>query len=96
MNTLNRRQTTHSEPSAADRRALPQMAQKPAESESETASHSPRLLREAAREAGLFQRSVMGHLDHEGWSSRVLADGQRLADLLSEMGFSPKVVKLRR
>jgi hypothetical protein len=49
----------------------------------------PRLLRDAAREAGLFQRSVLGHLDHEAWVNRVRADGQRLADLLWEMGFSP-------
>lgn len=47
------------------------------------------LLRNAAREAGLFQRSVLGHLDHKDWVNRVRADGQHLIDLLSEMGFSP-------
>jgi hypothetical protein len=47
------------------------------------------LLRDAAREAGLFQRSALGHLDHKDWSNRVRADGQRLIDLLRDMGFSP-------
>lgn len=48
-----------------------------------------RLLRDAAREAGLFQRSALGHLDHKDWSNRVRADGQRLVNLLRDMGFSP-------
>ncbi|WP_404482099.1 hypothetical protein [Novosphingobium sp. BL-52-GroH] len=47
------------------------------------------LLRDAVREAGLFQRSVLGHLDHNGWVDRVQADGQRLIDLLAEIGFVP-------
>ncbi|WP_156370316.1 hypothetical protein [Novosphingobium sp. Leaf2] len=47
------------------------------------------LLRSAACEAGLFQRSALGHLDHKTWMSRVMADGQRLTDLLWEMGFTP-------
>jgi hypothetical protein len=50
---------------------------------------SVRLLREAAGGAGSFQRSVVGHLDHGDWLNRVRADGQRLIDLLSEMGFHP-------
>ena len=49
----------------------------------------PRLLRDAVREAGLFQRSVLGHLDHKEWQDRVRADGQRLMDLLAEIGFQP-------
>jgi hypothetical protein len=47
------------------------------------------LLRTAAREAGLFQRSVLGHLDHHDWLNRVRNDGQRLTDLLRDMGFIP-------
>ncbi|MEZ0133250.1 MULTISPECIES: hypothetical protein [Novosphingobium] len=47
------------------------------------------LLRDAVREAGLFQRSVLGHLDHKEWRDRVRADGQRLMDLLAEIGFRP-------
>lgn len=50
---------------------------------------SPHLLRDTARAAGMFQRSVLGHLDHKEWLGRVRADGQRLMDLLSEMGFTP-------
>jgi hypothetical protein len=50
---------------------------------------SIRLLREVAGSAGSFQRSVVGHLDHGDWLNRVRTDGQRLIDLLSEMGFNP-------
>jgi len=60
---------------------------------------STALLRAAAREAGLFQRSVLGHLDHHDWSNRVHADAQRLTDLLQDMGFRPsegRVNKLRQ
>ncbi|KMS52949.1 hypothetical protein V474_25310 [Novosphingobium barchaimii LL02] len=49
----------------------------------------PHLLRDTARTAGMFQRSVLGHMDHKEWLGRVRADGQRLMDLLSEMGFNP-------
>jgi len=47
------------------------------------------VLRDAARTAGMFQRSVLGHLDHKEWLGRVRADGQKLIDLLTEMGFTP-------
>lgn len=50
---------------------------------------SGKLLKEAAREAGLFQRSVLGLMDHKDWTNRVSADGQRLVDLLHDMGFMP-------
>lgn len=56
---------------------------------SEVEQPSSKLLRDAVREAGLFQRSVLGHLDHKGWLDRVQADGQRLIDLLAEIGFVP-------
>lgn len=52
---------------------------------------SIRLLREASGAAGSFQRSVVGHVDHGDWLNRVRADGQRLIDLLYEMGFNPSV-----
>ncbi|PNU05618.1 hypothetical protein [Novosphingobium guangzhouense] len=55
----------------------------------ETDALSARLLRDAVREAGLFQRSVLGHLDHKEWRDRVFADGQRLIDLLATIGFRP-------
>ncbi|GEM_PF-2705259 len=48
-----------------------------------------RLLAEAVRAAGQFQRSALGHMDHENWLDRVKSDGQRLADLLKQMGFTP-------
>jgi hypothetical protein len=32
---------------------------------------------------------VLGHLDHKEWRDRVRADGQRLMDLLAEIGFRP-------
>lgn len=54
------------------------------------------LLRSAACEAGLFQRSALGHLDHKTWMSRVMADGQRLTDLLWEMGFTPATAEPHR
>ncbi|WP_134095512.1 hypothetical protein [Novosphingobium sp. PhB55] len=47
------------------------------------------LLGDSVRAAGQFQRSALGHMDHENWIERVRADGQRLMDLLSQMGFSP-------
>ncbi|MYL98244.1 hypothetical protein GR702_10750 [Novosphingobium sp. FGD1] len=52
------------------------------------------LLLEATRTAGMFQRSALGHLDHHAWLDRVQSDGQRLIDVLSQMGFRPKVEKL--
>lgn len=71
-------------PIAAVSRRAP-LAVKPVE----VAELSPTLLRDAVREAGLFQRSVLGHLDHKEWRDRVRADGQRLIDLLAEIGFRP-------
>lgn len=50
---------------------------------------SPAQVREASRAAGQFQRSALGHLNHQGWSDRMRCDGQRLMDLLIEMGFTP-------
>lgn len=47
------------------------------------------LLLEATRVAGMFQRSVLGHLDHHEWLDRVGKDGQRLIDVLAQMGFVP-------
>ncbi|MFK4871836.1 hypothetical protein [Novosphingobium sp. ZW T3_23] len=48
-----------------------------------------RLLGDSVRAAGQFQRSALGHMDHENWLERVLDDGQRLVDLLVQMGFTP-------
>lgn len=48
-----------------------------------------RLLGDSVRAAGQFQRSALGHIDHEHWLERLRADGQRLVDLLTQMGFSP-------
>lgn len=85
-----RRDTTQLERSAIAR-ATPEFApesvatQPPIADEAFTA----RLLRDAVREAGLFQRSVLGHLDHKEWRDRVRADGQRLVDLLAQIGFQP-------
>lgn len=45
------------------------------------------LLLEATRTAGMFQRSALGHLDHHAWLDRVQSDGQRLIDVLTQMGF---------
>jgi hypothetical protein len=82
INTLNR---NHGQ-TPAKRTVAPLVAEpKPVEAEVLNA----RLLRDAVREAGLFQRSVLGHLDHKEWRDRVRLDGQRLIDLLSEIGFTP-------
>lgn len=91
-NTLNRasRNTVRSRAMLpAERAALTQMAAEPTRAPLETDALSARLLRDAVREAGLFQRSVLGHLDHKEWRDRVCADGQRLIDLLSKIGFQP-------
>lgn len=50
---------------------------------------SAKMLQNATREAGAFQRSALGHIEHRDWLDRVRADGQRLTDLLREMGFIP-------
>jgi hypothetical protein len=47
------------------------------------------VLLEATRAAGAFQRSALGHLDHHEWSDRVRSDGQRLINVLTEIGFQP-------
>ena len=51
------------------------------------AGGSSSLLLEAARDAGTFQRSALGHLEHPEWLARLRADGRRLADVLLAMGF---------
>jgi hypothetical protein len=48
------------------------------------------LLLDATRTAGMFQRSALGHLDHHAWLDRVQSDGQKLMDVLSQMGFRPR------
>lgn len=70
-----------------DLKDLPRVARRPVAVDADAAANH--LLRDAAREAGLFQRSALGHLDHKDWSNRVRADGQRLINLLCDMGFSP-------
>lgn len=47
------------------------------------------VLLEATRAAGAFQRSALGYLDHHEWSDRVRSDGQRLINVLTEIGFQP-------
>lgn len=47
------------------------------------------MLADSVRAAGQFQRSALGHMDHEHWLARVRTDGQKLIDLLAQMGFSP-------
>ncbi len=84
INTLNR----NNGKTPAPRVVAPLVAEpKPVEADALNA----RLLRDAVREAGLFQRSVLGHLDHKEWRDRVRMDGQRLIDLLAEIGFSPSL-----
>lgn len=51
------------------------------------------LLLEATRTAGMFQRSALGHLDHHAWLDRVQSDGQKLIDVLAQMGFHPRSAK---
>lgn len=55
----------------------------------DAAAMPARLLIEATRYAGMFQRSTLGHLDHHSWFDRVQNDGQRLIDVLTRMGFRP-------
>lgn len=49
------------------------------------------LLAQAARTAGLFQRSALGHLEHPDWHSRFEADGKALAEALGALGFVANV-----
>ncbi|HUD94586.1 hypothetical protein [Sphingobium sp.] len=68
------------------RASVGQVKNEPARSDG-FAGGSSSLLLEAARSAGTFQRSALGHLEHPEWSARVKADGQHLADVLLAMGF---------
>ncbi|MEE4451634.1 hypothetical protein [Novosphingobium resinovorum] len=90
--TLNRRPDTtppRRDAIAKERTAVVRLVPEISARELDTDGFSARMLRDAVREAGLFQRSVLGHLDHQEWRDRVRADGQRLIDLLSEIGFRP-------
>lgn len=82
--------------SPVERAAIAQLASNPVPANLDADVASARLLRDAVREAGLFQRSVLGHLDHKEWRDRVRMDGQRLVDLLAEIGFRPSERPLRK